>query len=404
MKRSSDYIKNILLLISTTATILLLLVFIDRCFLSRIITNKYSGIIFPANEERYYQSPEFSYTANINSLGFRDREFDRGNNKIRIVAIGDSFTFGWGVENSCAWPKVLEEKLSSMGHNVEVANLGQPGGNPATYARIAEKAIPILKPELTVVAVLQGDDLEQIKQDMEKKNLKENNRANKVSIAQCMNIVKAVARKICPHLIASIRNRPRTKPPLEDAWKNQARELVSFYSPHKRSRFEMLDEEVKGAFLNGQLNPLLVNLSITAPDYYTETLNIDDPDILSCITEMGKYIERIKDIAVENGSNLIVISVPNGIYTSEDCLRSRKRLGFAATPEMLKTSAADEAIRLACEIAETSFFSVTDEFRKIAKDRKLYFELDDHFNREGQHCYADLLAPIVEKVIVAQSQ
>lgn len=404
MKRSSDYIKNILLLITTTATILLLLVFIDRCFLSRIITNKYSGIIFPANEERHYQSPEFSYTARINSLGFRDREFDAGDNKIRIVAIGDSFTFGWGVENSCAWPKVLEEKLASMGHNVEVANLGQPGGNPATYVRIAEKAIPILKPQLTVVAVLQGDDLEQIRQDMERENLEAKNRNNRVSIAQCMNIVKAAARKICPHLIASIRNRPREKPPLEEAWKNQARELVSLYSPHKRSRFELLDEEVKGAFLNGQLNPLLVNLSITSPDYYTETLNIDDPGVLSCIAEMGKCIARIKDVAVEHGSNLIVVSVPNGIYTSEDCYRSRKRLGFAATPEMLETSAADEAIRLACESAETPFFSVTGEFRKIARNRNLYFEFDDHFNREGQLCYADLVAPIVEKVIVAQSK
>lgn len=391
---------------TTTAIVLLLLVFIDRCFLSRLVNNKYSGIIFPASEERHYQSPEFSYTARINSLGFRDREFEanNNNNRIRIVAIGDSFTFGWGVENSCAWPKVLEEKLTAIGHSVEVANLGQPGGNPASYVRIAEKAIPILEPQLTVVAILQGDDLEQIKRNMEREELRRKNRSNKVTIAHCTNFVKAIVKKLCPHLIASIRNRRRIKPPLEEAWKNQAQELVSLYSPQKRSRFELLDEEVKSAFLNGQLNPLLVNLSITAPDYYTETLNIDDPGILSCIAEMGKYIAQIKEIAAEHGSSLIVISVPNGIYTSEDSYQSTKRLGFVTLPEMLTTTAADDAIRLACESSDTPFFSVTDEFRKIAKDRNVYFDLDDHFNREGQHCFANLLVPIIEKVIIAQSK
>lgn len=405
MKRSSDYIKNILLFVSTTAIVLLLLVFIDRCVLSRLATNKYSGIIFPANEERHYQSPEFSYTARINSLGFRDREFEtNNNNKIRIVAIGDSFTFGWGVENSCTWPKVLEEKLTAIGHSVEVANLGQPGGSPATYVRIAEKAIPILEPQLTVVAILQGDDLEQIKRNMEREELRRKNRSDKVTIAHCTNIVKAIVKKLCPHLIASIRKRPKVKPPLEEAWKNQARELVSLYSPQKRSRFELLDEKVKSAFLNGRLNPLLINLSITAPDYYTETLNIEDPSTLPCITEMGKYIARIKEIAAKHGSNLIVVSIPNGIYTSEDSYESRKRLGFAAIPEMLTTTAADDAIRLACECADTPFFSVTEEFRQLAKDRNMYFELDDHFNREGQRCFADLLTPIIENVITAQSQ
>ncbi len=56
----------------------------------------------------------------------------------RILSIGDSVTFGWGVEDDEAWPVHLERLLRGRGHAVEVLNAGVPGqGLPAmaTYLR-----------------------------------------------------------------------------------------------------------------------------------------------------------------------------------------------------------------------------------------------------------------------------
>lgn len=119
------------------------------------------GLIFPPHSQATYHTTEFDYTVRINSLGFRDREFDVARSKTcRLIAVGDSFTFGWGVSLEDSWPKRLETGLAQAGFDVEVANLGFPGGNPIDYANIVGHAVPMLAPDLVMVAVLQGDDLQ----------------------------------------------------------------------------------------------------------------------------------------------------------------------------------------------------------------------------------------------------
>src|SRR4051812_41303460 len=121
------------------------------------------GLIFPRNVTVTLKTPEFFSTIRTNSMGFRDREFEsQKSSAVRVLAIGDSFTFGWGVEDKESWPKVLESRLRSEGLNIEVANLGKPGASPVNYAELAEKSIPLLHPDLLIVAVLQGEDLAQI--------------------------------------------------------------------------------------------------------------------------------------------------------------------------------------------------------------------------------------------------
>lgn len=123
-----------------------------------------AGLIFPPGSALTYQTPEFSFTANINRLGFRDREFTLTKEAgARILAVGDSFTYGWGVSVEQSWPKALEARLRERGYDVEVANLGQPGGSPLAYAQTAARAVPLLKPDLVIVCITQGDDLAQLK-------------------------------------------------------------------------------------------------------------------------------------------------------------------------------------------------------------------------------------------------
>jgi hypothetical protein len=66
----------------------------------------------------------------VNSAGFRDREFSRRKpaGTKRILCIGDSYTFGWGVAAEDSYPKVLERTL---GEGYEVLNLGVYGYNAA---------------------------------------------------------------------------------------------------------------------------------------------------------------------------------------------------------------------------------------------------------------------------------
>ena len=49
----------------------------------------------------------------INSIGMRDREYGaKGRNELRILSLGDSYAFGFGIELQDSYPKVVEEMLS----------------------------------------------------------------------------------------------------------------------------------------------------------------------------------------------------------------------------------------------------------------------------------------------------
>ena len=50
-----------------------------------------SGLIFHPHSTATYRTPEFTFTASTNALGFRDHEFTQGRSPAcRVLAIGDS--------------------------------------------------------------------------------------------------------------------------------------------------------------------------------------------------------------------------------------------------------------------------------------------------------------------------
>ena len=105
---------------------------------------------------------EFASTWRINEDGYRGpRAGERGPAAFRIAALGDSFTFGYGVEEEDAWPRRLEATLDegrSPSARVEVANLGV--GGYGTFHEVAwlERIEQKVRPDLAVVEFYVGND------------------------------------------------------------------------------------------------------------------------------------------------------------------------------------------------------------------------------------------------------
>lgn len=81
----------------------------------------------------------------INSRGWRGGEFAPTfePEELRILAVGDSCTFGKGVLETDCWPRQLEHRLQEQHpeRRVMVANLGVNGYSSLHYQRIIEKAL-----------------------------------------------------------------------------------------------------------------------------------------------------------------------------------------------------------------------------------------------------------------------
>ncbi len=102
----------------------------------RYLPNQTRTMLGPRNEELAQ--------ATLNGAGYRGPFPNQPNSAdiLRIACIGDSFTFGWNVEDDETYPAVLEELLTQeVGGRFEVVNFGVPGYNTwnelQTYRRIA---------------------------------------------------------------------------------------------------------------------------------------------------------------------------------------------------------------------------------------------------------------------------
>ncbi|MFQ5699443.1 MAG: hypothetical protein ACE5IL_14315 [Myxococcota bacterium] len=102
---------------------------------------------------------EFDVAVTIDSAGYRGPELGPAGRRFRILAIGDSFTFGFGVEDSESYPSRLAQILA--GRNVEVINAGFAAGYyPDTYYLYLRRRGLELAPDLIVVGFFVGNDID----------------------------------------------------------------------------------------------------------------------------------------------------------------------------------------------------------------------------------------------------
>lgn len=94
-----------------------------------------------------------------NSEGMRDRERVRAKRDgiTRIAAVGDSYTFGLGVDETETWPAVLERLLNQNGERYEVLNFGVCGYNSHDEALIIRNKVLAWNPDLIVIGYVTND-------------------------------------------------------------------------------------------------------------------------------------------------------------------------------------------------------------------------------------------------------
>lgn len=96
------------------------------------------------------------------ALGLRDSETQiaKPPDTFRIALLGDSFSFGWGVEVEQSIAHLLESQLADAagGRSVEVLNFSVPGYNTAIEAACLEHKALAFEPDLVLVQYFQNDE------------------------------------------------------------------------------------------------------------------------------------------------------------------------------------------------------------------------------------------------------
>jgi len=171
MKKFNNLILNFLLIFTAILLLLFLIELALRLTPQKILVSIFGDF---SNRNIYQNNRKLGYSLKpnlktsfqghlllTNSRGLRDREYNINKKPyLRVLALGDSFTFGEGVEIEDTFVKVLERNLKKRypGKQIEVINAGVPGyGNDQELQFLKDEG-KNYKPDLVLLGLYIGND------------------------------------------------------------------------------------------------------------------------------------------------------------------------------------------------------------------------------------------------------
>ena len=144
--------------------------FIPQSVIPRYVTDGPHGVrINYPNIDIWHTTPEYRVNIRTNGQNMRsDREFTYAKPPgiKRIVALGDSFTFGIGVDVEDHYLTISEEYFKNNNLPIEIINLGVPGFSNAEELIVLQNEAFRYDPDLIILAFYQNDLSENIISDL----------------------------------------------------------------------------------------------------------------------------------------------------------------------------------------------------------------------------------------------
>ncbi|MCA8956872.1 MAG: hypothetical protein KDC87_12415 [Planctomycetes bacterium] len=178
VRRKPGCLSRLVMLLAATVFALLLAELVVRMLADEVLPNPIGprhlfrrdpvlGIdLRPGFAGRFKLKGEFDVAVKISAQGFRDREFGPKRPGVqRIMSLGDSFAFGYGVEAEQTYAKVLENLLNDGAEprKVEVLNAGASGRGILHEIEVLERHAAAFQPDVVLLEFFYVNDLLDIK-------------------------------------------------------------------------------------------------------------------------------------------------------------------------------------------------------------------------------------------------
>ncbi|RMF65467.1 MAG: SGNH/GDSL hydrolase family protein, partial [Calditrichaeota bacterium] len=120
------------------------------------------GIRYTPGAKWRFDHPEYHVVYSINEDGFRDAKphpMPKPPGVTRVLLLGDSFTFGQGVDYDQTWPVLVEKKMSAKDgtHRVDLVKAGMQGMDTRSEYLLMKELVPKYDCDVVVIAFLIND-------------------------------------------------------------------------------------------------------------------------------------------------------------------------------------------------------------------------------------------------------
>jgi hypothetical protein len=330
----------------------------------------------PPGVTKIYETSEFSVTATISAQGLRNAvvAVPKPKGIFRILALGDSYTFGWGVEETDAWPQVLERQLKEKYPFVEVVNAGMPGAAPTHERYICRAYMKWFDVDAVILGVY-TDDLYQAT-------------ANTLSQGTMEKIIKnawpILSRIGMPVVDLTMLDESTRFSPVRTIpiWKEYVTNTLKI-NPQTMIR---IDPELRQDYVEGKINPAMIKWAMILPDYFTYIL--EDHYLRTTLGVLDDKLKKLKDRCTGD-KPVIVVFIPGPSLISESYLQNKAKLGYD-TNRALTTF--DMDVHLLPIVKKNGFEYISPiSFFRTDGCPNCYYPIDSHMTREGYYRIAEYI-------------
>lgn len=347
------------------------------------LNKKYHHVFKPHSKFRLVSSKsgEYDVPVSINNFGFRGKDIslEKKPDTLRIMAIGDSFTFGVGAKDDETIPVLIEQGLNAKGIKTEMINAGFGNYSPILhYLRLRDEYIEF-KPDLVILfydfsdladdwrgerSAVYDKSGELVRCDPTYMNGKRDWWVTIVAHSRlCSYINNKLVRTIKKIQILGLSNYIKAK--------LSGKRAKSLIVAKETDYYKGLDPiEYDGYLLIRGRNQL--------------------PHITEHFKRSEKYLNKIKDILRQHDIPMVLVIYPYGIHVGPDQWgEGRVYWGFEKGKTYNDYYAFD-ILESYAKRNQIPCINLLPDFLKN-KDKKLFFDLDGHFTPDADHIAAQTI-------------
>lgn len=384
----------------------------------------YSATRGRQNDVRRIERAEFTVDVRLNALGFRERRLPspKPAGVLRVIALGDSFTQGYGVEEDDAWPRRLESALDARRPGrYQVVNLGVPGTNPRDHLSHLRNPGLVYEPDVVLVTVMGNDVQERWVQrefgvQFASGVLVNARRALLEPPPAWTRLPRVVFPALYPYVWGRFYDGPRGQatptaaaaPPVAPG---EAEAVLVALADRYRRREAV--ENAVATMPTGQLEVLRPVLEGTVPldadaavEPFLRIMAIVQPRLFADAAllprrydaawdDVARDLRRILALARGAGARPVLIFAPGEQQVTAAARPYLEALGFEWDDRTLTDTAFTDRLGALARAEDVTFIDLLPVLR-ARRDDGLYFPKDGHWSPAGHRFVADVVAGVLE--------
>jgi lysophospholipase L1-like esterase len=339
-----------------------------------------SVYLLPPHARQRDRQTEWDLTYEASSLGLRDVEhaLRREGSTFRVVLVGDSFTFGQGVERDDCFAVKLGAILSDRGVPAETINVSNAGIGADGYRVLVRDVALRFDPDVVVVNVFGNDASARARGSAPRRWLRARSQSSHV-----LSLLRLFRSRMAVRETSEIASEPeRFWAVLEErcAERQPAERCGSMAREFRTRHGERINNTAACCLMDPEDVRRWVETDAGSAGWH----------------DFREDVVRMRDLCAENGTPLVVGIVPDGVQVDRGQLALRRSLGVAYPDAVLTGEGSfQRSVRDLCAELRIPCYDPLPELR--AQPDGLYFASDLHWTPEGHRRYAVGLADFLER-------